>query len=270
MPHAKMPSAIAAFQAQAKALGIHLYSPHPELLPWIECYWYAPQNTGITSSHEFYWYPDGGTSFILQTHQQAAQKTHHQAYLKQFFHVEKLKTEFLKNQWGIRFKPGALHYFFKLSGPIKNILPIDIAECVAPQLQSLLDQNSLTPQAFEQVQKIDTWLFALLEKQQPLLKQTDWASFAQNPEQLLDLKKLQTHLRRKLERQFQHYLGTSPAHLRLLQQIKMARLAIKAAPDSSLGDIAVLAGFYDQAHFHRHFRQVTGQTPGQYRQRQMS
>jgi len=270
MPYAKMPYAFAAFKTQAEAIGIHLFYPHSALLPWVECYWYAPQDTGVVSNSELYWYPDGGTSLILQNHQQAQQKTQPHVYLKQFFHVEKLQPEFLKNQWGIRFKPGALHYFFKLSGPIKNILPIDMAECMVPELQMRLDQNHLTQQALEQVKTIDAWLFTLLERQKPLLKQNDWTSFAQNPEQLLDLKKMPTHMRRKLERQFQHYIGTSPAHLRLLQQVKLARLAIKAAPNSSLSDIALLAGFYDQAHFHRHFRQVTGQTPGQYRQRQMS
>jgi AraC-like DNA-binding protein len=36
--------------------------------------------------------------------------------------------------------------------------------------------------------------------------------------------------------------------------------------DTAIGRLALRAGFYDQAHFTRHFRRHTGQTPAEYRQ----
>ncbi len=38
-----------------------------------------------------------------------------------------------------------------------------------------------------------------------------------------------------------------------------------AATETPISRIALLAGFYDQAHFTRHFRQYTGETPAEYR-----
>jgi AraC family transcriptional regulator len=55
-------------------------------------------------------------------------------------------------------------------------------------------------------------------------------------------------------------LGTYQRRLRL--EWAAGRLA---TTDEPLGRIALQAGFYDQAHFTRHFRRHTGQTPGAYR-----
>jgi AraC-like DNA-binding protein len=49
-------------------------------------------------------------------------------------------------------------------------------------------------------------------------------------------------------------------------RIEWARTRI-ARDDTPLADLALDAGFADQAHFSRVFRRVTGSTPSQYRRR---
>jgi AraC family transcriptional regulator len=67
-------------------------------------------------------------------------------------------------------------------------------------------------------------------------------------------------LARAFRRRFGAPIGTYQRRLRL--DWAAGELATTAEP---LGRIALRAGFYDQAHFTRHFRRHTGQTPGVYR-----
>lgn len=66
--------------------------------------------------------------------------------------------------------------------------------------------------------------------------------------------------RRQLERDFAHWIGTSPRHLAQVARVQaVSRLAHQGA--GSLADIAVTAGFADQSHMSRVVRQLTGLTP---------
>jgi AraC-like DNA-binding protein len=66
-----------------------------------------------------------------------------------------------------------------------------------------------------------------------------------------------------LSRQFRIMLGTSPYRYLLMRRLELARaLILRGDP---LAEIAVDAGFADQAHFTRAFRSGFGLTPAQYR-----
>ena len=82
--------------------------------------------------------------------------------------------------------------------------------------------------------------------------------------------KNQTISRRQLERKFQQEIGLSPAQLKQLHRIKLARESISFDPSRSLTDIGIECGFYDQSHFIHHFQKITGQTPGQYKSRKIA
>lgn len=62
-----------------------------------------------------------------------------------------------------------------------------------------------------------------------------------------------------LARQFRAAFGTSPSRFRTMRQLDLARRALDAG--QPLGDVALAAGFSDQAHFSRMFRRAYGLTP---------
>ncbi|MEM9557942.1 MAG: helix-turn-helix domain-containing protein [Acidobacteriota bacterium] len=72
---------------------------------------------------------------------------------------------------------------------------------------------------------------------------------------------------RQLERAYRAHVGLPPKALARLMRMRRARLAVKLAPQRPLADIAVDAGYFDQAHFTRDFRSLVGTTPGRYRRR---
>src|SRR5262249_36648484 len=65
-------------------------------------------------------------------------------------------------------------------------------------------------------------------------------------------------------RQFKHSEGMAPHHYLVSRRVGRAKEML-ARTRFSLSEIAVAAGFADQSHLTRHFRQLLGITPGQFR-----
>ena len=68
---------------------------------------------------------------------------------------------------------------------------------------------------------------------------------------------------RTLQRIFDDYIGLTPHEFLQLRRINHAIDSLKGT--SRLTDIALDADFYDQAHFIKTFKSITGYTPGEYR-----
>jgi AraC-like DNA-binding protein len=68
--------------------------------------------------------------------------------------------------------------------------------------------------------------------------------------------------RYELARQFRAVYGTSPYRYSLLRRLDFAREALR--PGEHIVEVALAAGFADQAHFTRMFASTYGMTPGRY------
>ncbi|HEX6441193.1 MAG TPA: helix-turn-helix domain-containing protein [Stellaceae bacterium] len=65
-------------------------------------------------------------------------------------------------------------------------------------------------------------------------------------------------------RQFKQSTGVAPHHYLVRRRVERAR-ELLGRTDLSLSEIAFATGFSDQSHLTRHFRQLIGMTPGQFR-----
>jgi transcriptional regulator of acetoin/glycerol metabolism/AraC-like DNA-binding protein len=68
-------------------------------------------------------------------------------------------------------------------------------------------------------------------------------------------------------RQFKLSMGVTPHYYLVEKRVRRAQEML-ATTDLSLSDVAVATGFSDQSHLARHFRQMAGMTPGQFRRSQ--
>lgn len=70
--------------------------------------------------------------------------------------------------------------------------------------------------------------------------------------------------RRHLSARFQHEFGLTPKVAGRVMRFEVAHRLLRAPHRPGLADVAVQAGFYDQAHLHREWRELAGCTPSQW------
>lgn len=91
------------------------------------------------------------------------------------------------------------------------------------------------------------------------------AFLKESPEQAVSLKTLASeaelspyHFLRSFKKQF----GITPHALQLNERVRLAKKQLKAG--RSIAAVAAATGFADQSHLGRHFKRMTGTTPGQF------
>lgn len=241
-------------------LGYRRLSPHPALCQWVESYWSVRCNPTPDTKQNLY--PDGATSLIFKFSGSPHASFNATQALRQ------LSLPGDADLFGLRFHPaGAFHL---LGLPIGELVagPCNAATLELPGLEALIDQmRPASPP--QRAQLLDSWL----------LKQAARCGSEPNKIARFWPRLFRTHLstdqlldgwgasRRTVERLFRQQVGLAPHEARLLLRVKQARTLIKQEADLSLTDLALTCGYYDQAHFIRQFRRVTGVTPGNYRRR---
>ncbi|MGV8837611.1 helix-turn-helix domain-containing protein [Cellvibrio sp.] len=248
-------------------LGFQRFAPPLQLRPWVQCYWIARQDRLPEARVSETVYPDGGTTLVFDFANKLPDIT--------FFATQttgKMIFQGSVNRMGIRFHPGGAFQLLGLGMPDVIGSELSADDLSMHSLLQLRDQLAELSHVSQRLTLIDQWLLDRVKKNNANI------GFIQQllPQLILTpqpLEQLSEHLpisRRQLERKFQLEVGFSPNQLKQLHRVKIARTLISQRPEQSLTDIGQDAGFYDQAHFIRHFHKITGQTPGEYRQRKMS
>lgn len=254
--------------ASLQHLGFQRFAPHPVLRPWVQCYWIVQRNQLPGDSLSETVYPDAGSSLGLDFASGDLPELRFNATKA----ASKLCFSGVIQRMGIRFHPGGAFQLLglEMSTIAHNEFSADELQLPgAAQLQYQLAEASHTNQ---RLHLIDTWLLALANKTEAtsgLIQQLlPRLMLAQEP--IANLSSQLPISQRQLERRFQLEVGFSPAQVKQLQRVKLARALISQRPEQPLVQIGLDTGFYDQAHFIRQFQKITGLTPNQYRLKKMS
>ncbi|OZI07962.1 hypothetical protein BWI93_11925 [Siphonobacter sp. BAB-5385] len=164
---------------------------------------------------------------------------------------------------GILFKPGGLYRLFGFT-PEK---PSTLRPLFGPQTTPFLQNLKEHTQGAEKVQYLQAFLRDNSRPQsiptatQDLLTELESSSGASIQSYVQTLE--QSH--KTFLRSFVSVLGITPKKYRQMIQLNQALHCMVTQPEQSLTEIGYESGFYDQAHFIRTFRSLTGMTPGAYR-----
>lgn len=172
-----------------------------------------------------------------------------------------------RDVFGVRFAPGGL---FQLLGAPLSLLTDDSAEFAAlpaqawrPPLNGWCDDRDFAARC----RRADASLIAALSPLRlngmtSLLQRLQARSELPSAAALADEAGIGL---RTLQRRFMEHVGVSPGqHLRWLR-FERARQMLLLRGDRRSADIALAAGYSDQAHFVREFRRFAGVTPGRWR-----
>ncbi len=251
--------------ASFATLNTHWWQPEPLLQRWVQCLWTTPAQTTGQVLRPDKLYPDAGASLIIEFNGQQGDCF--------FFY----NTETIQHSWNphcsrlsVRLRPGAIA---QLLHPnlleMTNVL-VPLSDRLLPGISSLLECLSREPLA-GQVLTLQAWLLtriSTLPKEDSQVKKLVSLLHDQvvNPYAFAADHGMS---RRTLERKLRREIGVSPKQLHEFNRIRKARSLLMGFP-LALSDIALQAGYYDQAHFTNAFHASTLETPAQYRHRKVS
>jgi|GEM_PF-1349291 len=248
------------------------YQPTAELASIIQFYWLADADLGDASTHE-YLYPDGGCSIVLNLAEPQPGIVGAEAYsVMMSSPITKAYSQTFTGRVrtiGIRFLPGAFSAAVDSSveGPLYQPLPVLLKQHLNTDrlLQNLL--NSVSD--FELVTILDAHFKSVLSAEsvdQNIVDLVSWLRVQQIPLNIPAIADKSGFTQRTLERRFRKALGMTAKQLVSLLRVSSARQMLKQGDVAGV-EVALAAGYYDQPHFIREFRKITGVTPGAYLKR---
>lgn len=243
-------------------LGFRRVLPNPRLAPWVECFWSA--KSFLARGYQERLYPDGGSSLLFHF-----KGTEQGCWFNALQTFNPISFEGEIDSFGIRFKPGGASALLGLTMDDLTLHEVNGQEFTLQMVEPLYQE--LAQGSFQQrVRLAENWLLQqrLMQHAVPGPVQYLNSKLAMSDVVLTDALKDMGLTRRRIERLFRQQVGMAPNQLKMLLRIRKARYQLKLNPDQLLVDTALHSGYFDQAHFNHHFRNVTGYTPGEYKRKQ--
>lgn len=241
----------------ARRIRLATFAPSAALAPFVDYFWLVQWDLAGQPAQTQRVLPYPNAHLVFDQGQSAIHGVVRGAFVR--------KVEGAGRVLGVRFLPGGLRPFIahSVSRLADRTCPVDeLLQVATPDAeQRVLGQQT----ALEMVAAAEAMLLAVLPAHDPralLAEQAVLAAAAPGGPQ--SAQALAAHLgieERSLQRLFSNYVGVSPKWViqRFRLQEATWRLAVQAPVD--LAALAAELGFFDQAHFTRHFSSLVGQSP---------
>lgn len=249
------------------------YLPHRLLRPFIECYWSAQADKPPFQEKEAL-IPDGTVELMFNYgddyHQVDGEEEKNRVKGSHVIGIRKsaLFIAQSSNQhfFCVRFKPGGTLPFFKIPAHEFAHRITRIGELLPYKYQVLEDQIYHAATVEGCIGLMDG--FFLKEgffDQHTLTLNQGFMQLAASPNHSIAGAVDQLNVNYKaLERSFKEGVGLTPKEYLSIRRFNKSVQLLYSARYSSLTRLALDAGYYDQAHFNRSFKRLSGQTPSQF------
>jgi AraC-like DNA-binding protein len=251
------------------------YLPSETIAPYVRCYWNLENHdTSIPPNRERV-FPDGCIELIFH-YGDLFRKYHSDKHfvvqprcfihgqLKKFIELEATGRIGI---FSVRFQPGGLQGFidFDVSELTGKVIPVD--EIWGRHGEDLADEILKATNPEQRIVLIEKFLLSRLsrtEHEQVLASCVDMIMNRHGNISIEELVSAQGISKRQIERIFTSGVGLSPKFMARIVRFNHTLQMIENKTFDNFTSVAFEVGFYDQAHFIKDFKELTGLNPKKY------
>lgn len=252
-----------------------LRPPAPDLRPFIEHYWFVDDSTGPVDVRVDV-YVDARADLIFNLGApytraviggETSELRHTNLDAQRLVPI-RIHQQGAVRTTGVRFHLGGAGVFTR--GPLRpwtNLTPPP-TDVFGPSIAPLEAALAAAPDVDAQARLLDAWLLGALELDASRAAFDDALAALLDPTgdaRVRDAATTTGVSTRQVERLFARHLGVAPKTVARVVRFQAALRALMRDPGCPLADVAAAAGYFDQAHFVRDFRRMTGGVPRGYR-----
>lgn len=251
------------------------YRPAPPLDRFIECFWWSHRDEPQDDSEHML--PSGGAQLLFALHEtpifcRSSKGENTSAWSGSIVHGPQSSYYVAGPKpkggvVGVSFRPGA-------AGPVLGVSTAELADRHVA-LEAIWGRRGVDLQHRLMAAGDPTAMFRILEQSlsarihRPLLIHPAVAqALVSHPAaaaRVAQIQRASGYSARHFISLFRASVGLNPKHYYRIRRFNCAVRNLAAADRQSLGDLAAAAGYSDQAHFTREFREFAGVAPTQYR-----
>lgn len=236
------------------------YCPGPRLRPFLRNFWTIRCDGALVAPRQQRVVPDGCMDILLVRRSPAEC---YKAYVvgtmtTPIFEDLTARAEYL----GIRFAPGGFRHFFGI--PVREltdrIVPLESLPASFPSAEQLADSPEI-PARFEIIESSLSQRLPSDRQDPTLAKVLDTISACRGSVTISQLARIAGWSPRHLRRRFHASVGVGPKTFCKIIRFKNALHMLRHGPSPDLLQVALGAGYYDQAHFIHDFNRFYGASP---------
>lgn len=244
--------------------------PSPDLQPFVKCFWQLEGQQDLTHVERIV--PDGRMELIIEfgdlfERLDAGPSVQQRSTIAgQIFKPIFLRpTGKTTGMFAVRFRPQGFTAIFEVKAEEfreKFVLSEDVFGKVACEIE---EKICTATSSQERVRIMENFLRSHLQKSRTFDKYTRTAAdlFSHSPDEnhILKLTREFGIGLRQFERQFKGQVGMSASQFIKISRFQRVISTKLARPEMSFSELAVENGYYDQSHFSREFKDLSGLSP---------
>lgn len=251
------------------------YNPSETLAPYIRCYWNLENQDTSTARNRERIFPDGCIELIFhygdlfrkydtENTYEIQPRSFIHGQLKRFIEIEATGRIGI---FSVRFQPGGLQGFIGFNVSELTDRVVSIEEIWGKDGQNISDEILKAGNPEERIQAIEKFLLSKLtatDKDKLIANCVDMIIQRHGNISIEELVVAQGISKRQIERMFTAGVGISPKFMARIIRFNHTLQMIENKTFNNFTSVAFEVGFYDQAHFIKDFRELTGLNPKQY------
>lgn len=234
----------------------HELIPHPALRPFVDRFW---TNVGSPGARPRRILPDGCIDIIVDLASGGDARV-----VGAMTRAAVLKSIEPVRAVAVRFRPVGAVPFLRAPAHELTDRMVDRADLALGWLEPgrLLAFSDLGDAA-RYLERVLLGRLAAAPPPHPIVDHAARVLFRPDPPAIAALQREVGWTRQHLARMFQHHIGVAPKLLGRVARMQLAVAELVRRPQASLADLALRAGYFDQAHMALDFRDLVGVTPSQ-------